>query len=256
MSKLHRSRSGLGPDLVLLHGWGSSSKVWRHVATGLDARFRVWCIDLPGHGDSHGVAWDGSVEQGVGLLADAMPERCTLVGWSLGGLMAQLYARQFPWRVEGLRLVSSTPRFTSGEHWPHGMACETLSDFSHQYAKAPRQALQRFCALQVLKAERARDTLTVLRGSLSAQDRHAGKIGWGLRWLEQVDLRADADLGAVPVRLLHGEADRVLSVGAAQDTARIWRHCEVERVAHAGHAPFISHPDRFLQWVDGGTDDE
>lgn len=255
MPKLHGSKSGQGPNLVLLHGWGSSSKVWQYVAGELGKKFQVWCIDLPGHGDNHAVQWDCSTKQGVRLLADTMPATGTVVGWSLGGLMAQLYARQFPHRVTALMLVSSTPRFTAAGQWPHGMACETLSDFSRQYAKAPQRTLQKFCALQVLNSQHARHTLSVLQDSLSGQRRHAGKIRWGLQWLEQIDLRADAGLGAVPVKLLHGEEDQVLSVKTAQDTACIWRHVEVERVAHAGHAPFVSHPGRFLQWMDCCTND-
>lgn len=256
MLKLHHSKSGQGPNLVLLHGWGSSSKVWQDVAGELGKRFQVWCIDLPGHGDSHAVRWDCSTEQGVQLLAEVMPPTGTVVGWSLGGLMAQLYARQFPQRVTGLMLVSSAPRFTAARQWPHGMAHETLSGFSRQYAKAPQQTLQKFCALQVLNSEYATRTLSVLRDSLSGLPCHAEKIRWGLHWLEQVDLCADAGLGAVPVKLLHGEEDQVLSVKTAEDTARIWRHVEVERVVQAGHAPFVSHPGRFLRWMDRCTNDE
>ena len=70
MPKLHGSKSGQGPNLVLLHGWGSSSKVWQYVAGELGKKFQVWCIDLPGHGDNHAVQWDCSTKQGVRLLAD------------------------------------------------------------------------------------------------------------------------------------------------------------------------------------------
>ena len=256
MLKLHSSKSGQGPNLVLLHGWGSSSKVWQNLAGRLDTRFQVWCIDLPGHGDSHAVQWDGSTEQGIRLLAEVMPETGIVIGWSLGGLMAQLYARQFPQRVTRLLLVSSAPRFTAAGEWPNGTAPEALSEFSRRYAKVSLQALRTFCALQVLKAERAGDTLAVLHDSMSAHPRHAEKIVWGLKWLEQIDLRADAELGSIPVRLLHGEQDQVLSVRAAEDTVHIWRQAQLERVAQAGHAPFVSHPDRFVQWLDRCTNDE
>ena len=222
----------------------------------MTARFRVWRVDLPGHGDSHSVQWDHSLQQGVQLLADVMPEVCTVVGWSLGGLFAQLFARQFPQRVNRLMLVSSAPRFVASGDWPRGMPLEVLSQFSRRYEKAPRQALQRFCALQVLQSEHARHTLGVLRAALSGHPGHVEDIGWGLQWLERVDLRAQAVPSEIPVRLLHGEADRVLPVGVAEDTATIWRQAEVERVAQAGHAPFVSHPDRFLQWIHRCTDDE
>jgi len=254
--ELHSSKSGHGPNLVLLHGWGSSSKVWHGVARSMTAGFRVWCVDLPGHGDSHAVQWDHSLQQGAELLARVMPKMCAVVGWSLGGLFAQLFARQFPHRVSRLMLVSSAPRFVASGDWSCGMPREALSRFSRQYAKAPRQALQRFCALQVLQSEHARRTLGVLRAATSDHSGNRENIGWGLQWLEQVDLRAQAVPVGIPVRLLHGEADRVLPVGVVEDTAALWRQAEVERVAHAGHAPFVSHPDRFLQWIHRSTSDD
>jgi hypothetical protein len=53
---LHVDRSGTGPDLVLLHGWGLHSGAWTEVLPALAARARVHAIDLPGHGRSAGVA--------------------------------------------------------------------------------------------------------------------------------------------------------------------------------------------------------
>ena len=60
MSKLNILKFGRGPDLALLHGWGSSSKIWKTCVGELSQMFRIWCIDLPGHGDSHDIKWDAS----------------------------------------------------------------------------------------------------------------------------------------------------------------------------------------------------
>lgn len=249
MSKLYCSKSGQGPNLVLLHGWGSSSKIWHEVAGELGLKHQVWCVDLPGHGHSHAVHWDCSTEQGIQLLADVLPPAASLLGWSLGGLWALLYARQYPDRVADVMLVSSAPRFTATEAWPHGMAHMELLDFSRQFSLAPRRILQKFCSLQTIHSERAKPTLVALRSALSGLSGHAGKIAWGLKWLEQVDLRTDRRLSHLPVDLLHGEEDQVLPVDTAKDTKRIWRHARVERVPGAGHAPFVSHPEQFLRWV-------
>lgn len=249
MSKLYCSKSGQGPNLVLLHGWGSSSKIWHKVAGDLALKHQVWCVDLPGHGHSRAVHWDGSPGQGMQLLADVLPPAASLLGWSLGGLWALLYARQYPDRVAHVMLVSSAPRFTATPDWPHGMAHTELLDFSRQFAQAPRRTLKKFCSLQAINSERAKPTLAALRSALSGSPGQAGEIAWGLKWLEQVDLRTDRRLSHLPVDLLHGEEDQVLPVAAAGDTSRIWRHARVERIARAGHAPFVSHPEQFLWWM-------
>jgi len=92
MSELQVSKfasAGNAPVLVLLHGWGSSSKIWQPLIPKLAKASNVWCVDLPGHGENHDIDWDGTADQGVELLANALPKKCVLVGWSLGGLLAQ-----------------------------------------------------------------------------------------------------------------------------------------------------------------------
>lgn len=50
--RLHYVRGGSGPTIVLLHGWGSTWYMWRHVMAKLADNFTVIVPDLPGLGDS------------------------------------------------------------------------------------------------------------------------------------------------------------------------------------------------------------
>ncbi len=256
MSKLHISKFGKGPNLVLLHGWGSSSKIWQTCVDQLRLKFRVWCIDLPGHGESHAVKWDCSIEQGLELLAQSLPQTCCIVGWSLGGLLAQLFAKQFPERVAKLILIASTPKFVASTQWPHGMHENTFTKFSQQFKKTPQQSLQYFCALQVLNAKSAQQTLSLLKDALSDQQKHIEKIQWGLQWLKDIDLRDDTTLNSLRIELLHGENDQVSSINAAKQTVVIWKNTKLERIANAGHAPFISHSNYFLQRINSDIKQE
>ncbi len=250
MAELHSLKTGKGPDLVLLHGWGSSSKIWQPCVGQLSRDFRVWCVDLPGHGGSHAIKWDYGTEQGVEMLAKCLPQTCTIIGWSLGGLLAQLFTKQLPHRVARMMLVASAPKFVADPQWPDGMRMDNLKDFSQQYVHAPQRTLKKFCALQVVNTESARRTLELLNTALSNQQRHLEKITWGLQWLQQTDVRADTILHSLPVRLLHGGKDQVLPVNTAKRTITIWENARLEIVSGAGHAPFISHPNHFLRWVD------
>ena len=44
--------AGIVPDVLLLHGWVSSSRMWRATLAALGGHFRCWAPDLPGCGDS------------------------------------------------------------------------------------------------------------------------------------------------------------------------------------------------------------
>ena len=254
MSTLHVSKFGRAnnaPVLALLHGWGSSSKVWQPCIEKLTKDFQVWCIDLPGHGESQSVEWDESESQGLGLLVEVLPERCCLVGWSLGGLFAQLYAKQYPQRVQSLMLIACTPKFVAGPDWPHAMASDKFAKFVQQFETSPKVILKQFIALQALHSVSSKEIMRVLQQAASAQ--HLQRIAWGLQWLQELDLRNLCVVEDVPLRLLQGENDQVSPVKAAQQTVEIWqqRHKNIQlcKIADAGHTPFLSHPERFQQQV-------
>lgn len=250
MSKLHVSKFGQvsnAPALVLLHGWGSSSKIWQPYLTELGKEFQLWCVDLPGHGESHDIVWDESVQQGLELLANALPPRCLLVGWSLGGLLAQLYTKQYMQRVQGLMLVASTPKFVASNDWPHAMSLSTFQQFVKQYDTSPQETLKHFIGLQILHGRSLKKIMRELEqaSSVLALD----KIRWGLEWLLKIDLREAFVLNDLPIVLFHGENDQVSSVQAAEQTAEIWEHAQLYKIPQAGHVPFLSHSERFVDQV-------
>ncbi len=41
---------GKGKPLVLIHGWGMSSRVWMDIAERLSGKNKIYLIDLPGMG--------------------------------------------------------------------------------------------------------------------------------------------------------------------------------------------------------------
>jgi len=102
---------GEGPVLVLLHGITGTSETWDLVAPMLAERFRVIAPDLLGHGHSAKPPGDyslGAYASGVrDLLAALGHDRATVVGHSLGGGVAMVFAYQFPQRIERLVLVAS-----------------------------------------------------------------------------------------------------------------------------------------------------
>jgi pimeloyl-[acyl-carrier protein] methyl ester esterase len=250
MSKLHVSKFGQisnGPVLVLLHGWGSSSKIWQACITELSKEFQLWCVDLPGHGNSHDIEWDESIDQGLELLANSLPPSCVLIAWSLGGVLAQLYLEQYPQRVQSLMLIASTPKFVASEDWPHAMRSSSFAKFVKQYDASPQTTLKQFCALQALHSTASKQIMKALEQA--ASDQHLDKIRWGLRWLQEMDLRNLCLPKDVPIYLLQGENDQVSSIKAAENTAEIWGHVRLFKMADAGHLPFLSHSEQFIDQV-------
>ncbi len=105
------SDAGTGDVFVLLHGIESSSRYWKVVAKALSAKHRVITIDLLGFGNSpkpHNVAYslDDHVQWLHRTLAAYGITSFTLMGHSLGSLVAMAYTAQYPKEVKDLYLVA------------------------------------------------------------------------------------------------------------------------------------------------------
>jgi len=109
--RVHVRDAGSGPTLVLIHGFGSSLHSWDAWAADLSRDHRVVRLTLPGHGltgpDPTGDYSDArSLAVIDAVLTAKGVERATLVGNSLGGLLAFKYAAAHPDRVERLVLLA------------------------------------------------------------------------------------------------------------------------------------------------------
>jgi len=110
---------GSGPDLVLLHSVGLSTREgWREQTEALARHFRVLTFDFRGLGQSERGAGPLGVATFVAdleaLLQSLDIKRTALMGVSLGGFVAQAFALRRPEMVLALVLVSTTCRIFAG----------------------------------------------------------------------------------------------------------------------------------------------
>jgi len=99
------------PAVIMLHGLGASLHTWEAWAQAFAPQFCVIRFDLPGSGLSPpDPALDYTDERSLHLILALMDQlglqRATLVGNSMGGRLAWLFAAQHPARVDKLVLVS------------------------------------------------------------------------------------------------------------------------------------------------------
>ncbi len=99
-----------GVPVVLVHSAAGSSAQWSHQLVHLRRTRRAIALDLRGHGNSEppksGDFAFTAMAGDIGAVADTLKlERFVLVGHSMGGGVAVVYAGQYPNRVAGLVLV-------------------------------------------------------------------------------------------------------------------------------------------------------
>jgi len=108
---------GRGPAIVLVHGHPLDRRMWRPQLEALSGAFRVVAPDLPGYGKSPArgrvISMRGLADAVVELMDAIGVDRATVVGLSLGGLVAMELGLDHPDRTAGLVPTATTAATTS-----------------------------------------------------------------------------------------------------------------------------------------------
>ncbi len=242
-----KKRGNLENDhLLVLHGWGMNSSVWKMIAKELEQHFYVIWVDLPGYGDNLTVKANNLAEI-VTLILPLIAKSSHIMAWSLGGLIAQEIVRQQPQLIQRVVMIASTPRFSQSEQWSHAMPNKLLLAFSRGLLKDLQGTIKRFIALQFMQVKDSQHIQRALRQQILANmaDKNALKVG--LKILQQQDF-TELKMKHPQLWLLGGK-DRLIPIEIKNDLKLIYPNAMIKEIAEAGHAPFMTHPQPFLDIV-------
>ena len=103
---------GEGDPVVLIHGFGVTKEEWICQFEPLSQYFRVVRFDNRGSGKSDRPNTPYTMELFAddtrGLMAFLKIEKAHIIGWSVGGMIAQHFAIKYPERVNKLILINTT----------------------------------------------------------------------------------------------------------------------------------------------------
>jgi pimeloyl-ACP methyl ester carboxylesterase len=110
--RLRYAREGQGTDLVLIHGLGGSLHDWDGAVPELGKYHRVLRWDARGFGESDKPAGPYSpplfAKDLAGLFRACGVSRAHVAGISMGGVIAQRFALDYPELVQSLTLISTS----------------------------------------------------------------------------------------------------------------------------------------------------
>lgn len=217
---------------------------------------------MPGFGDSAKPAADYSpafFTRFVAAYLDALGiELITLLGNSLGGLIALRSALSEPARVSALGLIDSAG---VGREVSSALKSATLpvhGETAIALSKTPLGATQRaWLRVPLLFARPER----VPSEWFEEQYRLVQQLGFSEAVVAA--LRAQVDLGGqrevlldrlpdlkVPTLIIWGESDRVLPVSQAREAVTHLREGSLELIPDCGHLPHVERPDHFFAALD------
>jgi pimeloyl-ACP methyl ester carboxylesterase len=223
-ARLHYLDQGRGSAVLLFHGFAVHSFTWRLIIPLLQARHRVIAFDLPGFGLSDrnpdlSLSLTSHAERAAALLDRLEIDRALVVGYSMGGAIAQRLAAAHPERVTGLVLVASIDASAPGSPWKEwGLARETLrlkARWLFKFPLALKWLLRRSFERQVA------DRTVVTTAMVDAYAEPLLEPGTA-ECLAKLALdmgrepRLDLGLLKVPAVLVHGTRDRLVEPSVAR----------------------------------------
>lgn len=141
--ELFHRRSGSGPAVVILHGLFGSSDNFASIGRDLAADTDVVLVDQRDHGRSphtDGVDYARMADDVRALVQRLGLQDITLVGHSMGGKTAMLFAQRHPDLLKNLMVIDIGPReYSSGNH-DHIVEALLASDLDSKRTRAEVEA--------------------------------------------------------------------------------------------------------------------
>ncbi len=223
------------PGLLLVHGSTVSRASWVQQIEDLGRDYRLVVVDLPGHGVL--AAEPFRLERAVAVLQQAVDEAANgcalLMGLSLGGHVATLFAARYPQQTAGLVISGASMDFhgLTGA-WTRLVGWLMLRLFSEQKLRLSlEQKIRTHWPAAVVSAQLAEGVYP---------------LGAAQSFIElpKYNFRAELARVTAPLLILNGELDRPNRQGERAFTAAA-PHARLAVIAGTGHACAIEKPAEF-----------
>jgi pimeloyl-ACP methyl ester carboxylesterase len=237
---VHYEFFGRGRPLIFIHGWLGSWRYWVPAMDALSEDFRVYAFDLWGFGDSDKSKRQYSVDSYVRLLDSFIQELgvfgpIPLVGHALGATVAISFALKHPELVDRVMAVSLPLGSTTiNERFLSGGG----SLFDRVLGRSPT------AGYEDVEQEASR----------TAPD----AISESVRSVTELDLRPQLGLLNIPLLVLYGENDGVVTPADPQTLSNLGANVRALTMPEARHFPMLDRSSQFnrllLDFIAAGND--
>jgi pimeloyl-ACP methyl ester carboxylesterase len=244
-----------GIPLVLLHHFTAVLDDWDPaVVDGLAAERRVILVDLPGVGASGGTTPDNietMAAYGVAFVRALGLDAVDLLGFSLGGMVAQAFVQQQPGLARRLVLVGTSPAGDAGpvNAFP---VLQTALEKAAQEGKHPKHFLffsPTKTSQGAADAFLARlDERTLDRDPAVTNETIGAQMTALAKW-EQSSSPAGLANVHQPVLVVNGDEDTMIPTISSFTLAKLLPNAQLSIYPDSGHGALFQHHDLFVQQV-------
>eukprot|EP01111_Echinosteliopsis_oligospora_P010274 TRINITY_DN3168_c0_g2_i1.p1 TRINITY_DN3168_c0_g2~~TRINITY_DN3168_c0_g2_i1.p1 ORF type:complete len:298 (-),score=58.58 TRINITY_DN3168_c0_g2_i1:66-959(-) len=261
----YRTSSGKGDPVIFLHGLLGSSRTWGYQFASLsqsinnnnnnnnnnDWEITAW--DAPGYGDSSLIEAniDSYVETLHHLIITLYPHghgegqnsvrKVSLVGHSMGGVVASRYAAKYPDRLKCLVLSCTHPGYGDPESTPPS---EKLNKRMQELQEIGREAYGRNRARDLLPFPNIPQEIMEYCAGVAAETNPDG-LRLASRMLQLADNRPLLPQITVPTLILTGEKDTVVRPDLLEDLLKLTPYKKHVNMPGLAHAPYFQAPEYY-----------
>lgn len=243
---LHYRRQGNAaqPALVFINSLGSDFRIWDAVVANFSADFQILCYDKRGHGLSDAPTGPYTMQDHSldlkGLLEHLHIAKATLIGISVGGMIAQDFALRYPQQTQAIVLCDTGAKIGTEESW--NARIEAIQ--KQGLGEVAKTVIGRWFtpAFFEHRAAEANGYYNMLsRTSIE------GYIGTCTA-LRDTDLRPKLDQIKAPALVLCGESDQSTPPALSEAMAEALG-AKLELIPDAAHLPCIEQPEYMSQKI-------
>lgn len=163
-----------------------------------------------------------------------IPKNSTLIGWSLGGLLAMLFCHRFPTHCRKLILLATTPLFSKTDNWP-GITTENANNIQQKLSNSQDDFTHYFIKLLTFPTHK-RIAKNNLIEHYKIPSLH------NLSFLFNTDARETYANLATPTTLYLAENDAIIpSTALSKACSKLNPNINISIIKNASHACFINN---------------
>lgn len=223
---VHYEVLGRGKPIVFLHGWVGSWRYWIPAMQTASTSYRSYAIDFWGYGDTSKNPDRFLLADQVNLLKSFLEHlgigRVAIIGHSLGGIVAQMYASRFPDSVDRMMIIS-TPS-------------ETVKTSPRLLSDSPLE-------LAAWLLERSKNTDAV---RIEVPKTHTEAIRSSINGLDPGQLVEQTTRLGIPTLFVHGTSDEALHLETNENLLdNMPEQVHLIYFEQSGHFPMLDEANKF-----------
>lgn len=244
----HYETKGQGEPLVFLHGWSVDGRIWRQQVKYFSKTFAVYSFDLPGHGQS---SWQeiSLKEMALDLLnifETLQLEKITLIGSSLGGLLAIKLFELDSSRFKRMVLAGSLPKFVPSLDYPAGLETSYILKLAEMLKSDYPTMVHIFFRSVFTPKERSTRRFKWIQRFRQMDDvPQKESLLYLLNILREEDVREIFKGISIPLQFINGTEDYICSLKSIEYLKQNQPQARFDSFENCGHFPFLSKPYEF-----------